>query len=124
MRNTLILINCLLISACATPREACIRTANRDLTVVRALISESEATLNRGYAIETSDRYVIVSQPCFTKKHPSRWCERSVPVSDRKAVAVDLSAEKHKLKSLRQKETQLRRRSLRDVEACNISHPE
>jgi hypothetical protein len=124
MRNTLILINCLLIAACATPREACIQTANRDLSVVRALISESEATLKRGYAIQTTSRNVIVSQPCFTKKYPNRWCERYVPVTDKKAVAVDLAAEKRKLRGLRVKEKQLRIRSAQDIQTCRITYPE
>ena len=124
MRKTLILINCLLVSACATPREACIRDASRDLNVVRALISSTEATLKRGYAVETTNRYVIVSQPCFTKQYPNRWCERSVPVTDKKAVAVDLNAEKRKLSSLRTKEKQLRIRAAKAIKTCEINFPE
>ena len=124
MRNTLILINCLLVAACATPREACMQTANRDLTVLRSLIAESEAVLDRGYAVETTDSFVLVSQPCFTKDHPKRWCERPVPVTSKKAVAVDLSAETRKLNGLRKKEQQLRIRTIRDFESCKVTYPE
>ena len=123
MRRITVLITGLLVTACATPQEACLRDASRDLTVVRSLISASQATLKRGYSVESTTRYVIVSQPCFTKKHPNRWCERSIPTTDRKAVAVDLDAEKRKLKSLRTKEKQLQIRTQKDIQACRIAHP-
>lgn len=124
MRRFSVLIIALLVAACATPREVCLSNASHDLNVVRSLIAASEATLRRGYAVETTTRYVTISQPCFSKKYPDRWCERTIPSTDRKAVAVDLAAEKQKLKSLRAKEKQLRLRTEQDIETCKIAHPE
>ena len=40
----------LLLAGCATPKENCIKSANKDLAVVDRLIAETQANLTRGYA--------------------------------------------------------------------------
>ena len=53
----------LILAACATAEERCIARAGEDLRVLSALIEESRATIERGYAYEIREderlRYTV-----------------------------------------------------------------
>lgn len=125
MKPLLFLIVAFAVAGCASPRENCLRQATRDLSIVRALISDSEATLERGYAIQTETRTVLYTDFCLGtgRNHGTfRFCTRAQPVSSRVPVAVDLDAERAKLRSLRRKEVELRRKSADAAQRCTLEH--
>ncbi|PTX54864.1 hypothetical protein C8N43_3686 [Litoreibacter ponti] len=123
MRRALLL---LMLAACTDPRQACLNAAVEDLRIVQALIADTEATIERGYAIQTETRTAIYTNFCVGTGRSDvgfTFCNYPYPVTTRKPVAVDLNAERRKLTSLRQKERELRRDSLRAQQACETQFP-
>ena len=98
-----------LLSSCGTPQERCIRSATRDMQIVDRLIAESQATLSRGYALETETIYRSDFQDCTPKATQSqpnpatRMCLVQVPQTITRPKAVDLQAESATLASLEAK---------------------
>jgi len=113
------------LAACMSPLEACKIGASEDLNVVRDLIAQSEATLERGYRYETRQRQVVFTDFCIGGGHNSgsvKWCNRSEPNLERIPVAMALSAEREKLKHLRLKEKELSRRAALEIQKCELAH--
>ncbi|WP_051153806.1 hypothetical protein [Litoreibacter arenae] len=117
----------LLLAACASPRDACLQDATKDLRIVQALIADTQATIDRGYAIQTETRTVIYTNFCVGTGLGSdgrfSFCNYPQPVTTKKPVAVDLDAERRKLRSLKAKETELRRESLLAQQRCELKFP-
>ncbi len=127
MRQVWSIIPLLILAGCATPREACIASASRDLNVVRALISQSEANLSRGYGlkrVQSQSVYSVICPGTGGKHGRIQWCERTHTFYKRVPEAIDLTAERRKLRDLRVKETQLSRQSSRAIQQCEVTHPE
>jgi hypothetical protein len=127
MKKLLLLLPLAAMTACSDPRSDCIAKASRDLSVVRALIADTKATIDRGYAVQTETRNVIYTDFCIGagRNHGVfTFCNRVQPVTTRKAVAVDLAAEQRKLRSLTRKEGELRRRTASDIQRCELAFPE
>ena len=125
MKPVFAVLGLLSLAACTDPREACVRQASKDLSIVRALIADTEATLARGYAIETETRTVLYTDFCFGtgRNHGRfRFCTHASPVTNRVPVAVDLEAERGKLRSLRSKEAELRRSTADEIQKCELAH--
>ncbi len=126
MNRPLALTALLMLAACTDPRQACLKEASKDLNVVQALIADTEATISRGYAIQTETRNVIYTDFCIGtggRKGGFQFCNRSQPVTSEKPVAVDLNEERRKLRSLKRKEAELQSRTLRDMRRCELTHP-
>ncbi|NNK78320.1 MAG: hypothetical protein HKP40_06370 [Litoreibacter sp.] len=127
MKILTLLFLVLLLAGCGDPRTKCIKDASRDLSVIQELIADTEATIARGYAIQTETRTVVYTDFCFGSHRYNRgsfqFCNRAQPVVSKKPVAVDLDEERRKLRSLRQKEEELRRRAALDVQKCELAHP-
>jgi hypothetical protein len=126
MRPVLFLAMLPVLAACAEPRDACVSQATRDLNIVRDLISDSEATLQRGYAIQSQTRAVLYTDFCIgsgRKGGQFHFCNRVEPVTTREPVAVDLDAERRKLRSLKRKEAELAREAQLAVRRCELAHP-
>jgi len=126
MVKPLAFLTVLVLAGCLDPQQACLDRADRDLRVVRNLIDETEATLARGYAIESETR--IVNYRYFCHGHGpqnvgSVFCDRSRVVTSRKAVAVDLDAERRKLRALKRKEQELQVRSQDAIASCAKTEP-
>ncbi len=119
-----------LLTACGTPQEQCIRANTRDLQVVDRLIRETEGNLARGYGYETAIKHEprwIDCTPRPTTANPTPaadLCFEQVPVSVRKEVAVDLTAEKAKLASMKTKRTSLSKAAKGVIAQCKAKHPE
>ncbi|MEP3348098.1 MAG: hypothetical protein ABJN34_17005 [Litoreibacter sp.] len=117
----------MLLAACATPLETCKQSAVKDLRIVQALIEDTKATIDRGYAVQTETRTVIYTNFCIGTGigHDSRFnfCNYSHPVTTKTPVAVDLDQEKRKLISLQQKEMELKRSSRLQEQKCELQHP-
>lgn len=126
MKKVLIL-PLLLLAACASPRDTCMRDAVKDLRIVQALIADTQATIDRGYAIQTETRTVIYTNFCvgtgIGNDGRFSFCNYPQPVTTKKPVAVDLEQEKLKLRSLKTKEAELKRESLLKQQRCALEFP-
>ena len=120
----------LILSACGTPQEQCIGAATRDTRVVDRLIIETQGNPARGYGYETVTVYVPEWQDCTpnptaTKPEPKpRMCLEQVPQATRRAVALDLAAERAKLTGLQQKRAQQAKAAAGAVAQCKAQYPE
>lgn len=132
MRFAAALLPLLALAACATPREACINDATRDLRQVNAFIAETQANLARGYALETRQEARVVRDICEgtirredgTVDIIRMPCERTELVDVDRPVPIDLTAERAKLASLLQQQAALERQSQAVIQACVAAHPE
>ncbi len=90
----------LALAGCATPQEQCISNASREINVLERLIAETEANVERGYALKTVERVVPDGyRNCGTKEKPVR-CAKTKIERKQVPVAIDLNAEQSKLNSL------------------------
>lgn len=134
MKRFFVLPLILTLGACATQQERCISTVTRDLRTVDRLITESEGTLRRGYAIEEyqttrptwrqcgwypqrlRDGRVVAGAP--------RMCWDDEVITRTRPRAVDLDVEQRKLTSLREKRVQLASAAGPAVQRCEAAFPE
>lgn len=122
----------LLVAACGTPQEQCIRAGTRDLQVLDRLIAESRRTVERGYAMEDVEVVDWVWRPCGPPptgadgkpSGPPPMCMEDVSRTVQRPKAVDLNAERAKLASMEVKRRELDRAAAPVVAACKAQHPE
>lgn len=120
----------LILTACGTPQQNCISGATRDMRVVDRLIAETEANLQRGYAIEEQviSRTVWVRcQPQVQPGQPAaapQMCLDDVDDVVSRPKAIDLNAEAAKLASLKAKRTAQARAAAPSIKACKAQYPE
>ena len=116
------------LAACATPQEQCIARVTKDQRIVAALIGETQANIQRGYAIEekqtVSSRLEICSGFGSDDEDELVFCQVAVPTTERKPVAIDLDAEKRKLASLQAKQTEQKRQANAAVAQCRAQYPD
>lgn len=126
------LVTLLLVAACGTPQEQCIRAGTRDLQVIDRLIAESRRTLQRGYAMEEVEVVDWVWRPCGPPpvgadgkpSGPPPMCMEDVSRTVQRPKSVDLTAERAKLTSMEAKRRELDRAAAPVVAACKAQHPE
>jgi len=129
MRSSLVLLPLLALAACATPREACIGSAQREMRVVNALVAETQGNIARGYAIEERQeiRTVRGSCPVFGPdggQIGTTPCEQPETVTVKVPVAIDLNAEQAKLRSLLQRQAQMESQTQARIQQCIATNPE
>jgi hypothetical protein len=130
MRKTLVLLSALaLVAACATPREACINSAQRELRVVNGLISETQVNLARGYAVVDQQEVRVVRSTCPVfgpdgAQIGTTPCEQPETVTTQVPQAIDLNAEQAKLQSLLQRRNQMDQQVQAQVQQCLAANPE
>ncbi|MEM9434274.1 MAG: hypothetical protein AAGA12_10155 [Pseudomonadota bacterium] len=110
-------------AACVDAGQDCHAKAVRDLSIIRALIAETEATVARGYAIRTETSSVVYSDFCLgtaLETSDFAFCNRTAPVTKKRPVAIDLSAEQGKLEDLKVKEADLARKAAIELQTCKI----
>lgn len=124
MRRLSVLLLPVLLAACLSPREQCIAEASRDLTVLRNLIAQTERDIARGYGTER----VTVTRPVFTgcKTEKGEPFPCWVPETDTEVrpKAIDLDAERAKLRTMRAKERALERQAAAAIRTCRATYPE
>lgn len=111
-----------------TPRERCISHANRDLRVLNGLVNETRANVDRGYAIERYQEFDEVRVSCNELRDDGTvretFCDE-VEVRERtRPVAIDLNAERAKLRSLEQRLVRDQARANAEIRQCVAIHPE
>lgn len=126
--HRLFLFALLPLAACATPAQRCERAALEDLRTIDRLISETQANIDRGYAIGQEFDKSPRLQVCLGRGwgHRTRGgvvlCNHDETVVREKPVAIDIKAEEAKLRSLRTKRIQTAQRSARELSACRAQH--
>lgn len=127
MRAALLIVP-LMLTACATPREACIADVSRQASIINHLIEETQGNLERGYALEQRQR--IRTRRSFCRgSHSNRSrsrnrCDRIDTITRNVPVAVDLEAERAKLASLQLRQQQVAVNTQAGLSQCLASYPE
>jgi hypothetical protein len=127
LRALLATLPLVLLAACATPREACIDAASRELRTVESLIRETQGNLARGYAIERGQELRVDRDWC-TVELPGGGlarvrCDETRVVETERPVAIDLRAEQAKLDGLLERREGLAREREAAVRACVAAYP-
>ena len=128
MRPAFAILPLVVLAACATPREQCISDATRDTAVLGSLISQTEANLARGYALERRQDVRTVRGICRGRNEDGSTftfnCEETNTFTSAVPVAIDLNAERAKLRSLQERFTLAQAASNQAVAQCIAIHPE
>ncbi|MFC2969875.1 hypothetical protein [Acidimangrovimonas pyrenivorans] len=126
------------LAACGTPQERCIDRATRDLRVVSGLIDQLQVDIDRGYRMVPHQVTFTRWVPCHypppplppkpgvkpPPPPPPRMCLEDFTHTVRRPRAIDIAAEKRKLKQLRVKRVELQRRAEAEIAACKARYPE
>lgn len=121
------------LAACGTPQERCIRRETSELRTVQSLLSEVEANLVRGYAIETYEtaipRWEVCGYDEITRTNgdvvrKARMCWQDHIVTHERKVAIDPAAEKRKRDGLVAKRKVLLAAAETAIEVCKTAYPE
>ena len=127
-RIILVLLPILFLGACATPREACVGAAQRQLRVIDGLIAETQANLARGYALEERQEVRTIPRRCTgTTELGEEFryrCPETITRTRTEPVAIDLNAERAKLNSLLERRAAQSRASEAAVRQCVATYPE
>ncbi|EYD74501.1 hypothetical protein Rumeso_03797 [Rubellimicrobium mesophilum DSM 19309] len=124
----LALLAALALAACETPRESCLSSASRDLTIVESLIRQTQGNISRGYAIERDQEVTVDRDFCRVEREDGsirlRPCDRTRVENVRRPVAIDLRAEQAKLDSLLERRAALASETAARQQACIATYPE
>jgi len=114
----------LMLAACATPEQACIKRATKELAVIDRLIAETEENLARGYAIRHESEPALRLVLCTSPDEHFHFCTRSDTRTVKKPVAIDPVSERRKLDALRHKRQEALRRARTGIRACKARYGE
>lgn len=122
----------LLLAACATPQEACINRALREVRTFDELIAEQRRTLERGYGLIERTEWRWEWQLCdpgtpataTAPATPPRWCWENEPYTVTDRVPIDPAAEQRKLDGLLARRAEVARAAELAVADCRVRHPE
>lgn len=100
----LLLLPLALLAACATPREACLADATRELRTLTRLAAETRANVLRGYAIEQTQELRERRTLCEIDRDDgttdTEFCTVTQVVERSRPVAIDIAGERRKLAQL------------------------
>jgi hypothetical protein len=106
------------LAACADPRGVCVENALRDVRVLEGLIEETERNIVRGYALQPEPTVRTGVSLCLSPTNPLGICTTTQTDVRERPVAIDIAAERRKLRQLREREAELRERARLEVMAC------
>ncbi|PUB10677.1 hypothetical protein [Yoonia sediminilitoris] len=128
MRRIPFLLPLVVLAACATPREQCIRDATSQLRILNALINETQGNLARGYAIVEEQEVRTLSRTCRGRNEDGSTfrfpCDETETVTTTRPVAIDLNAEQDKLNSMLERQRLVKAASDQAVGQCIATYPE
>ena len=128
MPRVILLLCCLALAACATPRERCISQVSRDLRVLNGLAAEAQGNLARGYAIEEREEVRVRRETCRGRNEDGSTftfrCDKTEVRTRRVPVSINLEAEAAKLRSLEDQITREEPRRTAAVQQCIATYPE
>lgn len=120
-----------LLAGCATPREACITSATRELGVMDRLIAETRRDIDRGYTVQ--ERQIVV--PRYTRcerivvgndgksRTESYFCFKDTLETVRDPKAIDIAAEQRKLEGMLTRRARMASETQRAVASCQARYP-
>ncbi len=111
------------LTACADRRGDCVEEAMRDVRVLEELIAETERNIARGFATQPEPTVRTGVSFCLTASNPLGICTRTETEVRDRPVAIDVLAERRKLRQLRDREAELRERARLEVLACEARFP-
>lgn len=122
----------LVLTACGTPQEQCIRPYTRELRQLDALIAETQSNLARGYGYREDTVTDWDYEPCFwdgPRAGPGGISSRSMcwepyERTVRTAIAVDPESEQRKLSALTARRAKLTQQVAPAIAACKAQYPE
>lgn len=124
MRCAMLFALCVLV-ACASPREACLRSAFSEVATLDRLIAESEANLARGYRIEPEPYVTTGIDFCIGRgvydtgfNVGLSYCNTADTRYREREVAIDPVAERRTLADLRRKRSEAALVAETRVAAC------
>lgn len=132
-RNILLaLMPVLVVAACGTQQEQCIRRNTQEYRTVSSLLAEVEGNLARGYAweerpvsrMEWDDCPVAVRDKDGNARILYRSCMRRVTDTERYRVPIDPAAETRKRDNLTARKQALMTHAAAAVDACKAAFPE
>lgn len=105
IRHSIPVLALLALAACATPREACIGSAQSDVRNLTREISVRERNLARGYQLVTVRDTQLALTTCLRRDRDGTTvgypCQKPVVTRREEPVAIDASEERARLAGLR-----------------------
>ncbi|MCB5199642.1 hypothetical protein SAMN05428995_102329 [Loktanella sp. DSM 29012] len=112
------------MAACATPQEQCLSNATQDLRINAFLIAQTEANLERGFAVDQQQR--VTRRPTFCRTEDNGFRFGCTDVRVRNVAvpqAINLETERDTLDQLLATRAQLQRRTDAAVAECRRMFP-
>jgi hypothetical protein len=108
----------LVLAACASPQQSCIRAAGADLRAIDAQIAESEDALRRGYRVTQASEGRTTLNICAWPRDPVLFCTTHTPGQRATRTAVLPAAEEARLLELRRERARLVAVTADRIAAC------
>ncbi|WP_281984464.1 hypothetical protein [Thalassorhabdomicrobium marinisediminis] len=127
-KPALFLIPLVALTACATPRERCVSSANRQVSTLDQLISETRGNISRGYGlVEVQDVRVVRSSCEGTNSDGTEFrfpCDETRTYTRQEPVTINVADEQTKLAQLLERRDAAARAAQAQVQQCIAVHPE
>ena len=114
----------LALAGCATPLEQCLSNAQRDYQDVLAAITATETNIDRGYAVHRQSVPYTYQGVCYHVDVGNYSCPQTGYRTQETPVAIDINAEKIKLRTLRRSVSALQRSTEDASRQCRATYPE
>ncbi|EAR50821.1 hypothetical protein OG2516_09488 [Oceanicola granulosus HTCC2516] len=123
----LLLLLPLALAACATPLQRCVSSANSELRTLTALANEARGNLQRGYAVEEYQELRESRRFCEVTNAEGEtvrtFCRQTEVVDRERAQAIDLDAERVKLRQLESRIAREQDRARQAEQVCLARYP-
>lgn len=127
-RTPLVLLTLAALAACASPRDQCLKDANRGLSTLDRLIAKTQGNINRGFAIaEVQDIRVFTSTCVGTNEDGTRFripCDETETFTRQEPVTINIAEERVKLAQLQERRANMTRAAQARIQNCVATHPE
>jgi hypothetical protein len=128
MRKALILLPLIGLAACASPQQSCISGVSRDLAVVSQLITQTELNIARGYGVDQRQEVRSIPRICYDERADGTIdtdiCQSTYIRNVDVPVALDLDAERVKLRQLQEQRARLEGPTQAAIQQCLATYPE
>jgi len=120
MRQIGVIIAALALAACASPKETCITSAQKDFRILDALYQETLANVRRGYALERVEKVNTRLVPCLRNGRRG-FCQDEFVTTEAIPVAIDLVEEERVLNQLQISRAKAGREADAAIAECQAS---
>ena len=108
----------LVLAACASPQQSCIRAAQTELRAIDAQIAESETALRRGYRVTQATEARTTLNICAWPREPVLFCTTHTPGQRATRTEALPAAEEARLAELRRERARLVAVTADRIAAC------